>query len=67
MAITVLFKKTTASWVPWLNFSGPFLDEKSDFYIASFESFRIVAKIDDFSKKNLRATIFKVEDYSFGF
>ena len=33
-----------------LNLAGPLLDEKSDLSIANFQSFRIFAKIDDFSK-----------------
>ena len=65
MAIMVLLQKTTASYLPRFNFGGPFLDEKSDFQIANFQHFRIFARIDDFSKKNLRATIFKVEGCAF--
>ena len=50
MAITVLLQKTTASHLPRVNFSGPFLDEKSDFQIVNFQYFRIFAKIDDLSE-----------------
>ena len=57
MAITVLLQKTRASYVPWFNFGGPFLDEKSDFQIANFRFFWIFAEIADFSKYS--------ENYSF--
>ena len=50
MAIRVLLQKTRASYVPWFNFGGPFFDEKSDFQIANFRFFRILAEIADFSK-----------------
>ena len=45
--------------IPRFNFGGPFLDEKSDFYIASFEFLGLLPKLMIF-QKNFRATIFKV-------
>ena len=66
MAIMVLLQKTTAFYLPWFNFGGPFLDEKSDFQIANFQPLRIFAKIDNISKIS-QGYNFKVEGCVFGF
>ena len=48
MSITVLLQKTRASYVPWFNFNGIFSDKKSDFQIAIFKFFKILAKKSKF-------------------
>ena len=52
MSITVLLQKTRASYVPWFNFNGIFSDKKSDFQIAIFKFFLILAKNANFSESS---------------
>ena len=47
-----IYKKTRASYVPRLNFGGPFFDKKFGFQIANVQKILIFAKNNDFSKKS---------------
>ena len=46
---------------------GFFFDKKFGFKIANFQKNLIFAKNNGFSKKNIRATVFKVEGCAFRF
>ena len=52
MSIAVLLQKKLASYVPWFNFDGIFLDKKSGFQIANFLFFSNFAKNGGFSKSS---------------